>query len=245
MHERPNESAMTGDFEFDALQKANNYRAALIREFSPFLKGRVMEIGAGIGQFTGALAALPAVKEVVAIEPEARFCQAFRRLHPSRKIIEGTMDNLADNAEWDAAVCINVLEHIRDDDAELRKCHQKLAPRAGHLCLFVPARQEIYAPLDQDFGHHRRYARPQLRQKLSQAGFQIVRLDYFNCIGYFAWWFNFCLLKKRRFDISSVLVFDRVIFPLAHSLERHIIRPPFGQSLLAVACAASQNSSMI
>src|ERR1041384_212533 len=100
MSERPNESATTGDFEFDALQKANNYRAALIREFSPFLKGRVVEIGAGIGQFTEALAALPTVKEILALEPEARFCEMFRRLHPLRKIIEGTLDNLPEDSGW-------------------------------------------------------------------------------------------------------------------------------------------------
>ena len=238
MSERPNESASTGDFEFDALQQARNYRAALIREFSPVLQGRVLEIGAGIGQFTEALAALPAVKEVVALEPEARFCDAFKKLHPNRKIIAGTLDDLQEDKEWDAAVCINVLEHIREDEAQLAKCRERLAKRNGHLCLFVPARQEIYAPLDKDFGHHRRYARPQLRDKLTRAGFQIVRLHYFNCIGYFAWWFSFCLLKKRHFDISSVLVFDRLIFPVVHTLERTLIRPPFGQSLLAVARAS-------
>ena len=239
MSERPNEAATTGDFEFDALQKADNYRAALVYEFSPFLKGGVMEIGAGIGQFTEALSALPGVTEVVAIEPEARFCDLFRKFHPSRKIVEGTMDNLEDDGDWDAAVCINVMEHIRDDEGELFKCRQRLAKRAGHLCLFVPARQEIYAPLDKDFGHHRRYARPDLREKLARAGFQIVRLDYFNSICYFAWWFNFCLLKKRHFDVGSVVVFDKLIFPVVHALERTLVRPPFGQSLLAVARATS------
>src|SRR5262245_32882369 len=238
MSERPNEAAATGDFEFDALQQARNYRAALVQEFSPFLKGRVMEIGAGIGQFTEALAALPGVQEVVAIEPEPRFCDMFRKLQPNRKLVAGTMDDLQNDSDWDAAICINVLEHIREDDAELAKCRQRLTKRRGHLCLFVPARQEIYAPLDKDFGHHRRYARPQLREKLARAGFQIVRLNYFNCIGYFAWWFNFCFLKKRHFDVGSVVVFDRLIFPVVHALERNLMRPPFGQSLLAVARAS-------
>lgn len=233
----PSEESVCGDFEFATLQKAENYRAALVQEFCPFLRGRVLEIGAGIGQFTEALAALPNVQEIVSLEPERRFCEAFRKLHPTRRIIEGTMDSLPDTSDWDAAVCINVLEHIREDEAELGKCRQKLANRAGHLCLFVPARQEIYAPLDEDFGHHRRYARSELRQKLERAGFEILRLHYFNCIGYFVWWLNFCLLKKRHFDVGSVVVFDRIVFPVFHALERRIVRPPFGQSLLAVARA--------
>ena len=118
------------------------------------------------------------------------------------------------------------------------KYQERLADQRGHLCLFVPARQEIYAPLDKDFGHYRRYGRTELRRKVEQTGFTVVRLHYFNWIGYFAWWFNFCLLKKRRFDVNSVVVFDRIIFPLVHALERNFARPPFGQSLLAIAQAS-------
>jgi hypothetical protein len=101
----------------------------------------------------------------------------------------------------------------------------------------VPARQELYAPIDHDFGHHRRYDRPGLTGKLQQAGFEIVRLNYYNWLGYFIWWLNFKLLKHRRFDRSKIIVFDRFLFPVVHLLESKLVRPPFGQSLLAVARA--------
>ena len=100
------------------------------------------------------------------------------------------MDVLPTDSAWGAVVSVNVLEHIYEDDTELARWRQKLAARGGHLCLFVPARPEIYAPIDRDFGHHRRYTRPQLRSKLEGAGFSIIRLNYFNWVGYFAWWFN-------------------------------------------------------
>ena len=70
MSERPNETSATENFEFDALQKAENYRATLIREFAPWLKGRVLEVGAGIGQMTAAIAELPGIEKLIAIEPE-------------------------------------------------------------------------------------------------------------------------------------------------------------------------------
>jgi hypothetical protein len=76
-----------------------------------------------------------------------------------------------------------------------------------------------------------------LRQKLERAGFQILRLRYYNCVGYFAWWLNFCVFKKRGFDPSSVRLFDRLIFPPVHGFESRICPPPFGQSLLAIARA--------
>jgi hypothetical protein len=44
-------------------------------------------------------------------------------------------------------------------------------------------------------------------------------------------------LKKREFEREKVRAFDRVIFPVVHSVESKILRPPFGQSLLAIARA--------
>jgi SAM-dependent methyltransferase len=237
MPTRPNATANTESFEFDALAEAANYRAALLREFALVLKGRVVEVGAGIGQFTREITTVPAVSSIVSIEPERKFCEEFRRRLPVREIIEGTIDNLPATFAADAIVCVNVLEHIEDDAAELARFHRRLQPQRGHLCLFVPARPEIYAPIDKDFGHFRRYTKPELRKKISAAGFAIRRLDYFNSVGYFAWWLNFCVLKKREFDVKSVRVFDRFIFPVVNGLETHLFRPPFGQSLIAIAQA--------
>src|SRR6185503_2038267 len=69
-----NERAANPTFEFDALQEAHAYRRGLLREFSPFLGARVMEVGAGIGQFTELLARQPGVTTVLALEPDARLC---------------------------------------------------------------------------------------------------------------------------------------------------------------------------
>lgn len=235
--EQPNQSAATEDFEFAALREAQNYRAALLHEFTPFLQGSVIEIGAGIGQITESLVRQPGVERVLAIEPDAGFCRAFRERLPAQSLLEGTIEQAPTSAPWQAILSINVLEHIRDDEPELARYRKLLAAQNGNLCLFVPARPEIYAPIDRDFGHHRRYTRPELKAKLERTGFEIVRLRYFNCVGYFAWWTSFCLLKKRRFDVAAVRLFDRAIFPPVFWLETHLCPPPFGQSLLAVARA--------
>jgi hypothetical protein len=227
----------TGEFEFEALRQAGNYRRALVREFAPALKGRVIEIGAGIGQVTELIGAAPGVEYLLAIEPNAGFCRQLRAKLPRQPLIEGTVEQVKADGRWNAIVSINVLEHIREDEAELGRYHQLLQPRQGMINLFVPARQEIYAPIDEAFGHYRRYAKAQLKRKLEAAGFRIVRLRYFNCAGYLAWWVAFCLLKRRKFDAASVRLFDRAIFPCVYWLESRIMAPPFGQSLLAVAKA--------
>ena len=237
MSDLPNAAAQTEDFEFAALNEAKNYRQALLREFAGHLRGQTLEVGAGIGQITAELLQNRAITRLVSIEPDAKFCTRFRAAFPAHHIIAGTIDDVKGEDVWNAVLSVNVLEHIEADERELALYRQKLARAHGALCLFVPARPEIYAPIDQDFGHFRRYTRPELRRKLERAGFEIVRLRYYNFVGYFAWWLNFCVLKKRGFDLASVRFFDRIIFPPVHGLESNICAPPFGQSLLAVARA--------
>jgi SAM-dependent methyltransferase len=235
MKERPNESAATADFEFQALREANNYRKALLKMFAPHLRGRVIEIGAGIGQLTDQLCRRPEIEHLLAIEPDPRFCAVFRKSLPDQPLIEGTITSLSDPEPWNGIVSVNVLEHIRDDQDELALYAKLLGKSCGRLCLFVPARQEIYGPIEIDFGHHRRYSRKELQNKLETAGFKIVELHYFNLVGYFGWWLTFCLLQRRQFNVGMVRFFDRIIFPCSFALESHICWPPFGQSLVAVA----------
>jgi SAM-dependent methyltransferase len=237
MKERPNEAATSSDFEFGALSEAKNYRHALVREFSPFLKGRVIEIGSGIGQLTALFRQLPAVECLQCVEPDAAFCEEFRRVLPGHPLIHGTIKDVPGGTDWEAIVSINVLEHIREDDHELQAYRQLLRKRQGFLNLFVPARQEIYAPIDRDFGHYRRYSLPELKRKLAGAGFYVKHIRYFNFAGYFAWWAVFRLLRKRHFNAGSVRLFDRLIFPAVYGVESAIMAPPLGQSLLAVARA--------
>jgi SAM-dependent methyltransferase len=235
MRDQPKDVGHAVDFEFEALALAVNYRRALFAEFGPFLRGDVVEVGAGIGQMTEVLARLPGISRAVAVEPDPGFCARHRARFPAHEVVEGTVSSLPADTAWDAVLSINVLEHIREDEAELRRYAELLRGRRGALCLFVPARPEIYAPIDRDFGHFRRYTRPELRGKLAEAGFKAVRLHYFNGVGYLIWWLNFCVLKQRRFEPRKVRWFDRAVFPVVYALERRVLRPPLGQSLVAVA----------
>jgi SAM-dependent methyltransferase len=237
-----NAQATNGDFEFAALMEAKNYRGALLDSFARYMRGSVLEIGAGIGQISQELKKNPAVKRFVAVEPDERFLPRLRQALPAESILAGTVHNLPPG-EWDAIVSINVLEHIEFDETELAVYRDLLAARRGHLCLFVPARQEIYSPIDGDFGHFRRYSSRDLRGKLERAGFDVVTLHYYNLPGYFAWWFTFCFLKERGFDAKAVRFYDRVIFPLVYWSERNLCRPPIGQSLLAVVRARPKEAT--
>jgi SAM-dependent methyltransferase len=229
-----NAQASSEDFEFAALQEARNYRRALTQEFSPYLHGKILEVGAGIGQMTAAFAKLPQIEILKAVEPDAKLHAGFLEQGPAVDCLCGTVADLAPSDLYDGIVAINVLEHIEDDLEQLRRFRQHLKPD-GRICLFIPAFPSIYAPIDRTFGHFRRYTRPGMRALLAAAGLHAVRLDYFNSLGFMAWWFNFCVLKKMVFEVEKVRFYDRCLFPLVHALESKIVRPPFGQSLLVVA----------
>jgi hypothetical protein len=230
-------SPILPDFQFEALTEANNYRAALLRELNDFLVGNVIEVGAGIGQIACQLRQKAEIKKLISIEPDLRFCNYLRNHFPELETLHGTIKDLEPGNAWNAILSVNVLEHIEADDDELATYRSLLVSAGGNLCLFVPARPEIYAPIDRDFGHFRRYTRSGLRKKLEYAGFKIERIRYYNLVGYFAWWVNFCLFKKRSFDTQAVRFFDQTVFPAVHWSETHISAPPFGQSLIAVATA--------
>lgn len=233
----PNALTQTADFEFAALNEARNYRAALLRDFKTQLRGNVLEVGAGVGQITSALLEVPEIAYLFSIEPDPAFCARIRAQFPMHSLLEGTIGDFNSEKDWNAILSINVLEHIEKDAEELAAYHRLLRPTRGSLCLFVPARPEIYAPIDRNFGHFRRYTRHSLRTKLEKAGFQPLQLRYYNFAGYFAWWASFCVLKKRTFDVAAVRLFDRAIFPVVHGIESRICPPPIGQSLMAIAVA--------
>ncbi len=224
------------NMEFEALAAATRYRRAIVSEFARVLSGDVVEIGAGIGQMTKELATLPAIRHLAGIEPDPDYCESLRGNVPQVECIQGTIASLGQR-NVDSIVCINVLEHIADDRQELQAYHQRLAARQGHLCLFVPAGPELYAPMDKAFGHHRRYTKTEVAAKLAASGFEVLTLRYFNFIGYFLWFLEFKLLKQREFNAWKIRIFDTCVFPAIHWTETRLWSPPKGQSLLAIARA--------
>lgn len=221
-------------FEFNALKEALNYRKALIKEFSSELRGRVIEIGSGVGQMTELLKKLSNIEFLQCVESDPDIVNVFKRNFPIQPLINGTIQDIKID-DWDAVISVNVLEHIFDDKAELKIYYQKLKKKNGTVSLFVPARPEIYSTIDKNFGHYRRYTKKEIIKKLTDAGFKIEKIRYFNIIGYFAWWFNFRVMKKKSFDTKHVCIFDKLFFPPIYFLESRIWAPPIGQSLLVIA----------
>ena len=156
----PNATAQSEEFEFSALAQAFHYPRAIVGEFRPFLHGSLIDVGAGIGQLTELLAQEVDPRRLQALEPDPRFAARFRSRLPDLNLLELTSAAMPAETRCETVTSINVLEHIEEDVHELKNYRRWLADSSGFLCLLVPARPELYAAIDRDFSHFRRYTRP-------------------------------------------------------------------------------------
>ena len=169
------------------------------------------------------------VDEVVALEPEPELASLLRRRVPQATVVEG--DAWAAEGPFDAVLCFNVLEHIPDDAAVLARFRELLKP-GGAACLIVPAHPALYGPLDDAFGHERRYSAGELRAKLAAAGLKPLEIRHVNAVGAAGWLVQSRILRRRSLPRRGLAVFDRLV-PLLRPLDA--LPLPVGLSLWSVA----------
>lgn len=222
--------------ELTALADAPNYYEAILREFSPYLGSRVVEIGAGIGTCSEYLLRYPQIKTLTLIEPASNLISILReKLSGDARVrlVNGPLKSVAESLSSDSVVLINVLEHVEDEEDLLRTIRHILKPN-GALLLFVPALPMLYGSLDKAFGHVRRYRKAELRLQVEKHGFKIVNLRYFNLPGIVAWFVAGKVLNRKSLRARDARVYDRWIMSWVGRLEQ-MCHPPIGQSLLVVA----------
>jgi 2-polyprenyl-3-methyl-5-hydroxy-6-metoxy-1,4-benzoquinol methylase len=120
------------------------YNRWIFETIRPYLGKRIMDAGAGCGNFTGMLA--DGREALVAVELLEYFAAELERVYASRPNVSVACCSLEDQrlaeigaaAAVDTIVCNNVLEHIADDRRALRNMHAAL-PAGGRLVLIVPA----------------------------------------------------------------------------------------------------------
>lgn len=222
--------------DLDAMGSARRYHAWICDEFARDVRGDVAEVGAGDGEFSRLLLEL-APRSLTMFEPSsAMFARQPDKLGGDTPVVRENSTFTARAAglrgAFDTMVYVNVLEHIEDDRGELALVHEALRP-GGALCVFVPALSWLMSDHDRAIGHHRRYGRSELRDKVEGAGFRIERLHYFDSLGVASWWLCMRVLKLPL-KPGSVELYDRAFVPALRALESRV-RPPLGKNLLLVA----------
>ncbi|MEQ1883585.1 MAG: class I SAM-dependent methyltransferase [Bryobacteraceae bacterium] len=197
---------------------------------------RVIEVGCGLGNFTRhlldrelivGLDVVPGcVEQLLARYPERRNLQAHCMDVQDKSFLELAA------LRPDSVVCLNVLEHVRDDLIALQHMHSVLQP-GGRAVFILPAYEQLFGPIDENLGHFRRYSKPGWRQLAAQAGFRVKVMRYTNSVGFFGWWTNAKIFRKTEQSEAQIAFFDSYIVPMMSTVEGWV-EPPFGQSIFSV-----------
>jgi SAM-dependent methyltransferase len=221
----------------DRISKLDAMNGWIVDMIRPYLGRRILEVGCGIGNLTGAFLG---GELLVSVDIREEYVLAVREKFGGRNTHFNSvkLDIAADPVDdllaydFDTVICLNVLEHIEDDVEALRKMFRVLRP-GGRLLLLVPALRALYGSLDVYVEHYRRYERRELVSKLGQAGFPVERMVFMHLVGALGWWFNSKVLKARILPEKQIGLYDRLV-PLFRWTEERL-RPPAGLSLVAVA----------
>lgn len=212
---------------------APRYNRWLMERVSPWVGKRVLEIGAGVGTMSAFLAGR---ERVVLSDTNPQYIRRLEerfKTQPEVRVVSlrlpATNGDLA-GERLDTIICLNVLEHVRDDELSLATMYQLLQP-GGRLVLLVPSLPAIYGTLDRALGHFRRYTPAELERKYAATGFRMHHLEYFNLAGIPGWWFTGRVLRRELIPTRSLVWYDALV-PLFR-LER-LLPWRVGQSLIAV-----------
>lgn len=222
--------------DLESMSFAINYSEWIIEMFAPFTGSNIAEVGAGTGNLTNLFTKLDNVDSITAFEPSEEMHQRLKtNTTHSNKIstVNSTASLAAHNYvnRFNSVFYINVLEHIKNDDNEVKHMHSMLKDN-GYACIFVPALSWLYSDFDKSIGHYRRYHKEDLKKLFEKNGFNTIKIKYIDMPGIIPWYINFVLLR-RNLDAKSTKIYDSFVIPIIKKLD-NLIDFPLGKNLILI-----------
>ena len=219
--------------ELSIFEKALNWKAYIRHEIGPYVKGDVLEVGAGSGTNTRIFEKLP-FASWTCLEPDRMLLTGLKARLPQLQryeLIAGTTSDVHTSRRFDTILYIDVLEHIRDDHAEVHRA-ASLLKLGGALVVLAPAHQWLFSPFDQAIGHYRRYTKSSLAAVIPPCLRQET-LFYVDSVGLLASIGNKLLLRNPLPTASQILVWDGILIRCSRIADRLLLRR-VGKSVVGV-----------
>jgi SAM-dependent methyltransferase len=221
--------------ELPSFAVATNWKRYFAATLKPFIAGRVLEVGAGIGSNIPYFAG-NSIREWTSLEPDPEQAQRIAARVaagelPAARVIAGTLERLDPAQRFDTILYIDVLEHIDDDRAELARAARHLA-FGGSLIILAPAHPFLLTPLDAAIGRHRRYTGASL-SALTPPGCRLDMTFMLDSMGFFASLAHRALLAKSMPTKRQIALWDKVLVTLSRVLDPLTLHR-FGKTVVAV-----------
>jgi hypothetical protein len=218
--------------ELELFARATRWKSYFARSITSWIKGDVLEVGAGIGANT-LLLHNPKVSSWQCLEPDETLARSARQAVaelPGCRVHVGTTSS-PELGRYDAILYIDVLEHIEDDSGELARA-TTLLKDGGHLVVLAPAHQSLYSEFDRAIGHFRRYDAATLTA-VGPASLTLERVFYLDSVGMLASFANRAFLKSSQPTPGQIATWDRFMVPVSKLLDPCLGRR-LGKSVIAV-----------
>jgi SAM-dependent methyltransferase len=190
---------------------------ALLRQERIQPRARVLDAGCGWGVTLEALE--KDGYRAAGLDISRRCLQTL--VHPSRELIEAdlTQPLPSDVPQFDAALALDVIEHLDDDHTAVARLGELVRPD-GVVVVSVPALPDLYSEFDLIQGHRRRYLPDMVRRAFQGTGLVLKRI---------LWWGQWLvpLLRRRRGRRLAVAGEST-----ADTYRRYLSLPPWPLSLV-------------
>lgn len=201
-----------------------------------------MEIGCGTGfVLSGIQKAVPELALCGSEIFTAGLSFAAKRL-PGVELFQMDARRIPFREEFDVVGAFDVLEHIKEDEDVLKQMYQA-TKAGGGILITVPNHPSLWSASDDFARHARRYTTRELSDKVTRAGFEVLRITAF--VSFLLPLLAISRLKQRRstkpFDSTSEFNINSSVNTALEKIldaERSLIRAglslPAGGSLLLV-----------
>ncbi len=233
------ENDIEGLETLDSISNARLFNQWMYETIKPFCKGKILEIGSGIGNISQHF--IEDDYDIMLSDIRLTYYQLLKeRFFPGSNqksvirldIVDERFDEkFADYFNtFDSIFALNVLEHIQDDKQAIRNCRQLLRPN-GHLIILVPSYNILYNEFDKALEHYRRYTAQTLTHLLKPE-FNILHTQYYNAAGILGWIYGGSLLKRRTIPQKLMKYYDRHV-PIFKIIDKMMLNE-IGLSVLAI-----------
>lgn len=201
----------------------------------------ILDIGCGAG---GIIDLLGSYGTVTGVDKDKWIVKYNRE--SGREVVCGDIVRLSlPESSLDLVTLLEVLEHVDDDMKGLKEINRVLKPK-GILFISVPVFPFLWSSHDFASHHKRRYTKIELLSKLTNSGFQILNVTYFDSFLFpviliYRFWANLFGKGEYKSNKSNFINYPPIVnffLKLIFSSEALFLKNfnfPLGVSLLVVA----------